>query len=168
MFRNGDRMDHEKAISQGESTKEFAPKGLARSMGDFTLDLFVLTELQLQLFNKDLNAGKSRMLATSIVALAGMVIGSASVPLGLVALAFFLHEQFEMSFAISFLLAALTGTALSVLLIATGWLMFRGWAAILGRSKVEFLRNLRWIKKMLERDRSTRHTSHHSNNRVPI
>jgi small-conductance mechanosensitive channel len=161
-------MDHEKAISQEGGTKDFVPKGLARSMGDFTLDLFVLTELQLQLFNKDLNAGKSRMLATSIVALAGMVIGSASVPIGLVAFALFLHEQFETSFAISFLLSAISGSVLSVLLITSGWMMFRGWAAILGRSNVEFLRNLRWIKKMLERDRSTRHTSHHSNNRVPI
>ena len=136
-------------------------------MGGLAHDLFILTELQFQLLAKDLHDGSRRMLVTGLVSFLGVVIGLACVPIGLVSLALFISDHFETSYALGFLFAAITGGIMSGSLGVIGWLMFRGSSVILKRSNLELLRNLRWIKNVLERDRDTRNSNHHTNLKEP-
>jgi len=50
----------------------------------------------------------------------------------------------------------LAGTVLSGLLTMIGWFQVRKQMTVLQRSQQELVRNLRWLKKILVRDRLTR------------
>ena len=68
-------------------------------------------------------------------------------------------QVFETSYAAGFLTALVVGAALSALLCAIGWHQVRERVTVLGRSQQALVRNLRWIKKVLERSRITRRNS---------
>ncbi|MCU0720958.1 MAG: phage holin family protein [Pirellula sp.] len=153
-------MVHETKIGQLNGAPA-APKGIARSVGGLTHDLFTLTELQVQLLFKDLQAGSKRVLSAGLILLTGLVIGLASIPIGLISLALLIRDTFSTTYSLAFLFSALAGVVCSGTLGGIGWLMLRGCSTILQRSNQEFLRNLRWIKKVLERDRSTQNSNQH-------
>ena len=91
--------------------------------------------------------------------LAGVVLGLSCIPFALAALALLLIQVFETSYAAGFLLATIVGAILSALLGVSGWLLVRKRLTVLQRSQQELVRNLRWIKKVLERNRTTRSDS---------
>jgi hypothetical protein len=91
--------------------------------------------------------------------LCGAALGLACFPVALAALALLLVQVFETSHATGFLLATTVGAILSALLGVSGWLLVRKRMAVLQRSQQELVRNLRWIKKVLERNRATRSDS---------
>jgi hypothetical protein len=88
--------------------------------------------------------------------LSGVALGLACFPISLAALALVVVQVFGASYAAGFLTAAVVGAVLSALLCTIGWYQVRERATVLGRSQQALVRNLRWIKKVLERSRITR------------
>ena len=90
---------------------------------------------------------------------AAVALGLACFPIALAALALWLVQVFETSYAAGFLIAVVVGAVFSALLCVIGWFQVRKHMAVLRRSQQELVRNLRWIKKVLERNRTTRRNS---------
>jgi hypothetical protein len=152
-------MGHQTKISEQNGSPKAASKGLARDVGEFAYDVLTLAELQAQLFVADVQQCGRRVLFPGVLLLGGLALALACFPIALAALAFLLIQVFEISHAPAFLIAALTGATLSALVSVIAWLQVRRHMAILGRSQQELVRNLRWIKKVLERSRITRKNS---------
>lgn len=149
-------MVHQTKIDASNGVPQTGSKGLARDVGEFAHDVFTLAELQAQLFAADVQECGQRVLVPGLVMLGGVTLGLACFPFALAALALWLIQIFELSYAMGFLLAVLIGGVVSVLMCVIGWFRVRKHAAVLGRSQQELVRNLRWIKKVLERSRITR------------
>ena len=152
-------MGHQTKVSERNGSPQTAPKALARDVGEFAHDVLTLAELQAQLFVTDLQECSRRALVPGLVLLAGVALGLSCIPFALTALALLLIQVFETSYATGFLLATIVGAILSALLCVSGWFLVRKRLAVLQRSQQELVRNLRWIKKVLERNRTTRSDS---------
>ena len=149
-------MGHQTKVSERNGSPQTAPKALARDVGDFAYDVFTLAELQVQLFTSDIQECGRRVLVPGLVLLCGAALGVACFPVALAALALWFIQVFETSYATGFLLATIVGAISSVLLCVSGWFLVREPLTLLRRSQEELVRNLRWIKKVLERDRTIR------------
>ncbi len=143
-------------INESNGAPKATPKGLARDVGEFAHDVITLAELQAQLFVADVQECRQRALVPRLVLICGLALGLACFPIALAALALLLIQVFGTSYAAGFLLAALVGTVVSALVSVVGWFQVRRHVAVLGRSQRELVRNLQWIKKVLERSRITR------------
>ena len=152
-------MGHQTKVSERNGSPHSAPPTLARDVGEFAHDVLTLAELQAQLFVTDLQECSRRALVPGLVLLAGAALGLACFPVALAALALLLIQVLGTSYATGFLLAAIVGVILSALLCASGRLLVRKRLAVMQRSRQELDRNLRWIKKVLERNRTTRSDS---------
>jgi uncharacterized membrane protein YqjE len=153
-------MDNQTKVSSQNGAPRTSPRaGLASDVGEFAHDVLTLAELQGQLFVADVRECSKRVLIPGLVLLGGVALGLACVPFALAALALLLIQVFEISYAAGFLIAAVAGAVLSALLGVIGWFQVRKGLAVLGRSQQELVRNLRWIKKVLERSRLTRRNS---------
>ena len=152
-------MGHQTKVSERNGSPQTAPKALVRDVGEFAHDVLTLAELQAQLFVTDLQECSRRALVPGLVLLSGAALGLACFPVALAALALLLIQVFETSYAAGFLLATMVGAILSTLLCVSGWFLVRKRLAVLQRSQQELVRNLRWIKKVLERNRTTRSDS---------
>lgn len=149
-------MVHQTKISERNGSPEIAPKAIARDVGAFALDVLTLAELQAQLLIADVQECGQRVRVPGLVLLCGVALGLACFPLALAALALLLIEVFATSYSAAFLLVAATGAVVSALLCVIGWLQVRQRLAVLRRSQQELTRNLRWIKKVFERNRIPR------------
>jgi uncharacterized membrane protein YqjE len=149
-------MDHQTRKGEQNSSPQSAPRGLAGEVGEFAHDVFTLAELQAQLLAADVKQCSRRVLAPGLALLCGVALGLACVPVALAGLALLVTQVFGTSYAAGFLIAALVGAVLSALLCIIGWFQVRERVTVLGRSQQELFRNLRWIKKVLERSRITR------------
>ena len=136
-----------------------AAKALARDVGDFAHDTFTLAELQAQLFVADVRECRQRVLVPGLVLLGGVALALACFPIALAALALWLAQVLETSYTVGFLIAVVLGAVFSALLCVIGCLQIRGRLAVLRRSQQELIRNLRWVKKVMERSRITRGNS---------
>jgi cytochrome bd-type quinol oxidase subunit 1 len=125
-------------------------------VGEFAHDVFILAELQVQLLVADVQECGRRVLVPGLVLLVGVALGLSCFPFVLAALALWLIQVLELSYATGVLLAAVAGAVVSALLCAIGWFQIRQHAVVLGRSQQELVRNLSWIKKVLQRSRITR------------
>jgi uncharacterized membrane protein YqjE len=143
-------------IDESNGLPKTASKGLARDVGEFAHDVFTLAELQAELFVADVQECGQRAFVPGLVLLGGLILGVACIPFALAALALWLIQVFELSYAAGFLLAVVVGAVVSALMCVTGWFQVRRHAVVLGRSQQELIRNLRWIKKVLERSRISR------------
>jgi uncharacterized membrane protein YqjE len=152
-------MGHQTKVSERNGSPETAPSALARDVGEFSHDMLTLAELQARLFVTDLQECRERVFVPGLVLLCGAALGLACFPVALAALALLLVQVFETSHATGFLLATTVGAILSALLGVSGWLLVRKRLAVLQRSQQELVRNLCWIKKVLERNRATRSDS---------
>ena len=152
-------MGHQTKISDRNGSPEIAPKALARDVGEFAHDVLTLAELQAQLLAADVQECGQRVLVPGLVLLCGVALGLACFPIALAALALLFIQVFETSYAAGFLIAVVVGAVLSALLCVIGWLQIRERVAVLQRSRQELVRNLRWIRKVLERSRITRRNS---------
>ena len=149
-------MDHQTKIAEQNGKPETASKALARDVGEFAHDVLTLAELQAQLFVADVQECAQRVLVPGLVLLCGAALALACFPIALAAVALLVIQAFQTSYAAGFLIAALVGAVLSAPLCVIGWFQVRGRVAVLGRSQQELVRNLHWIKKVLERSRITR------------
>ena len=161
-------MGHQAKISERNGWPETAPKALARDVGEFAHDVLTLAELQVQLFVADVRECGQREFIQSLVLLCGAALGLACFPVALTALALLLVEVFGTSYAAGFGLAVAAGAILSALLCVIGWFNVRKRLAVLRRSQQELVRNLRWIKKVIERSRTTRSNSNDNSWRTMI
>jgi hypothetical protein len=152
-------MGHQTKLGDQNGSAHSGAKGLARDVGEFAYDVFTLAELQAQLLVADMQECGQRVRVPGLILLFGMALGVACFPIALAAFALIIVEVFATSYATGFLIAAVAGAALSTLLCAIGWYQFRARVAVLGRSQQALVRNLRWIKKVLERSRITRRNS---------
>jgi hypothetical protein len=152
-------MGHQTEVSERNGSPQTGPNGLARDVGEFAQDVLTLAELQAQLFVNDLQECSRRALVPGLVVICGASLGLACFPAALAALALLFIQVFETSYATGFVLAAIVGAMSSVLLCVIGWFQVRKRWAVLRRSQQELVRNLRWIKKVLERNRTTRSDS---------
>jgi Putative Actinobacterial Holin-X, holin superfamily III len=152
-------MAHQTKLSDQNGSPRTASKGLARDVGEFAYDVLTLAELQAQLFVADMQECGQRVRIPGLILLCGVALGLACFPIALAALALVVVQIFGTSYATGFLTAVVVGAALSALLCAIGWYQVRERVAVLGRSQQALVRNLRWIKKVLERSRITRRNS---------
>jgi len=149
-------MGHQTKLSDQNGSPRTASKGLARDVGEFAHDVLTLAELQAQLFVADMQECGQRVRVPGLILLGGAALGLACFPIALIALALVVVQVLGTSYAIGFLIAAGLGAALSALMCSLGWYQVRERVAVLGRSQQALARNLRWIKKVLERSRITR------------
>jgi len=152
-------MGHQTKVNERNGSAKTAHKGLARDVGEFANDVLTLAELQTQLFVTDVQECSRRALVPGLVLVCGVALGLACLPIALAALALWLIQVFETSYATGFLLATIVGAMLSALLCVRGWFLVRQRLSVLRRSQEELVSNLRWIKKVLERNRTTRSDS---------
>lgn len=133
-----------------------SPAGLARDVGEFAYDVLTLAELQGQLLVADVRECSQKVLAPGLALLCGAAVGLAGLPIALVALALSLKEALAISYAGGFLLAAGIAMVVGAPLCIIGGYLVRKRLAVLQRSQQELVRNLNWIKKVLQRSRTTR------------
>jgi hypothetical protein len=141
-------------IDDRNRAPESASKGFARGVGDFTHDVLTLAELQAQLLAADVRECRQHALAPAILLVSGLVVGLACFPVGLAALALYMVESYKMSYATGFLTASIAGAVLGALLSVFGCLQVRKSLAVLRRSQHELIRNLRWIRKVVDHSRT--------------
>jgi len=149
-------MDNQTRVGQRNSSPMHTSNSLGKDVREFTHDVFTLAELQVQLFITDVREFGHRVLVPGLVLICGIAFGMACFPVALVAVALIMTEVFEISYTAGLLIALVAGASLSLLLSVIGWLQFRKRFAVLRRSQQELACNLRWIKKVLKRDRITR------------
>jgi hypothetical protein len=149
-------MGHQTKLSDQNGSPRTASKGLARDVGEFAHDVLTLAELQAQLFVADMQECGQRVRVPGLILLCGAALGLACFPIALAALALVAVQVLGTSHAAGFLISAGVGAALSTLLCVIGWYQVRKQVTVLGRSQQALVRNLRWIKKVLERSRITR------------
>lgn len=145
-------MVHQTKIAELNGQSEEASQGFAGDVGAFANDVLTLTELQSQLLVADARECSRLALVPSLILLGGLALGLACFPIALVTVAIGLVQWLEISHFTAFLIVAVAGATCSVLLSLFGWMQFRQRAAILRRSRDELVRNLRWIKRVLERN----------------
>lgn len=123
-------------------------------MGDFTHDVLTLAELQAQLFAADVQECRQRVLIPTLLLFCGLAVSLACFPVGLTALALCLVQSYNLSYATGFLTAFIVGAVLGSLLSVFGCLQVRKSLDVLRRSQHELIRNLRWIRKVLNHSRT--------------
>jgi uncharacterized membrane protein YqjE len=101
------------------------PKGFARGVGDFTHDVLTLAELQAQLLAADVQECRNRLLTPTLLLACGLATSLACFPIGLTALAFYLVQSYNLSYAAGFLIAFIVGAVLGALLSVLGCLQVR-------------------------------------------
>jgi hypothetical protein len=143
-------------VSQKNGSSEPIGSSLGSDMSDFLKGVSTLVELQAQLFVTDVRECRQHGFFPGLILLCGVALGTGCFPVALVAIALLLIQVFEISSAAGFLIAVLAGTVLSGLLTMIGWFQVRKQMTVLQRSQQELVRNLRWLKKILVRDRLTR------------
>ncbi len=148
-------MDHQAKVAERNGTPETSSQGLARDVGAFANDVLTLTELQSQLLVADMRECSRRVLVPSLVLCGGLALGLACFPIALVTVALGLVEFLNTSHFTAFLIVVIAGAIGSALLCIVGWIQVRQRAAVLRRSRDELVRNLRWIKRVLARNRLT-------------
>ena len=141
-------------IDDRNRAPESASKGFARGVGVFTHDVLILAELQAQLLAADVQECRQRVVVPALLLLCGLAVGLGCFPVGLSALALYLVENYKVSYATGFLTAFIVGAGLGALLSVFGCFQVRKSLAVLQRSQHELIRNLRWIRKVLDRSRT--------------
>ena len=141
---------------------ETAAHSVDRNTGEFLHDLVTLGELQLQLLFIEGQEKLRGLLWPVITLVAGLVVGSATLPVALIALALTLTELTSLSPAQSAGIAAGVGLLVAALFVGFGWWALkspRGNA--FERSGREWRQNLRWIKDALQKSVGDRSRNAH-------
>jgi len=131
---------------------ETAAHAVARNTGEFLHDLVTLGELQLQLLSIEGQEKLRSLLWPTMTLIAGAVVGCATLPVALIALALTLTEVTTLSPAQSAGIAAGVGFVLAALFVGIGWWALKSPTGnAFERSGREWRQNLRWIKDALQK-----------------
>jgi hypothetical protein len=132
--------------------EETAARAVARNTGEFLHDLVTLGELQLQLLTIEGQERLRVLLWPALTLVAGLVVGGATLPVALIALALTLTEVTSLSQAQSAGIAAGVGLVLAALFVGFGWWALKSPSGnAFERSGREWRQNLRWIKDALQK-----------------
>jgi len=132
--------------------EETAAHSVARNTGEFLQDLVTLGELQLQLLLIEGQEKLRGLLWPALILVAGLVVGCATLPVALIALALTLTEVTTLSPAQSAGIAVGVGLVLAALFLGIGWWALRSPTGnAFERSGREWRQNLRWIKDALQK-----------------
>jgi hypothetical protein len=115
----------------------------------------LLGELQGRLLLVELGEGFRKARTGVLFVVCGVLVGIASIPVVLAALALVLVETADMTLAQAFGIAAGAAVALSVALAAGGWLYLRSQTLGAPRSRSEWYLNWHWLKDTLRRERAS-------------
>ncbi|MEX0703691.1 MAG: phage holin family protein [Planctomycetales bacterium] len=141
-------MAHQETLNRGNgrSTGEHA-----RGVSDLAHDLAEMAELQWRLFSLDLREGAAKAPLPVGLAIGGIWFVLATVPLLLTALAWSLIDFADMRATWAYLISVGAGAAIGGGMFLGAWLGFRRSIAPFQRSREEFARNFRWLKRTLRR-----------------
>jgi hypothetical protein len=122
--------------------------------GGFTHDLLKLAELQSQLFLAEVREFRQHSILPSLFLVSGLLLGVASFPVALIALALGLAQLAKLSMAFAFLIVFGVGSLGSLTLSCIGWQQARKRMRFFPRSQEEFVSNYRWISSAFHCDRT--------------
>lgn len=129
---------------------------VAGSVSGLTHDVVELTELQLRLLRLDVQKSTHKLRWCLTLAIIGICLLIASIPVALFALAELFVEQLEWTRPAAFGAAALVGLLLSVIFAGSAYGIVRSGLFSLERSRDELNNNVAWFKSTL-RDRQQFH-----------
>jgi hypothetical protein len=135
----------------GESTG----RRVVRSAAELWHHVLLLGELQGRLLLVELGEGFRKARTGVLFVVCGALLGLASVPVVLAALALVLVETAGLTLTQAFGVAAGAAVALSVALAAGGWLYLRSQTLGAPRSRAEWHLNWHWLKDTLRRERAS-------------
>jgi uncharacterized membrane protein (DUF485 family) len=149
-------MNHRLNLEERNGPHQTTARSLRKDVGDFAHDVLTLAELQARLLVTDVKEISQNAKIPSLLIVCGMMFGMACTPIALVALALFVVEIFEVSYAIGFLVAAIIGAVFSGTLCAIGAYRLRNCIKVLNRSGRELKCNVSWLKNLLSPERLAR------------
>ena len=123
---------------------------VAGSVSGLTHDVIELAELQTQLLALDLKKSTQKTRTCLILAIIGVCLLLASLPVALMALAALLVEQLEWSQSAALGVATLVGLVLAGIFAGAAYGIVRSGLISIERSRDEFNRNIAWIKSTLK------------------
>jgi hypothetical protein len=126
---------------------------MAGNVGNLGSDLMTLAELQVELLRLDAQEATKRSIPPLVVAVLGVAFVIGCCPLALLGLSWFIAAHTALSQAAAALIVAGGGLVLAAILFAVAYYWLRSCVAVLGRSREEFNRNLRWVKSLLTNGR---------------
>jgi hypothetical protein len=126
---------------------------VAGSVSGLTHDMIELAELQSQLLLLDLKKSTQKTRTCVTLAVIGLCLLLASMPVALAALAALLVEQLEWSQSAALGVATLVGLVMAGIFAGAAYAVARQGILSIERSRDEFNRNIAWIKSTLK-DRS--------------
>lgn len=141
---------------RGPNGKPEAPaRAFGRNVSDFAHDFTALAELQLKLFSVDMTQTVQHLRLPTILAVIAGVLALGTIPVILLGIGYLFVEYAAFSEAWAFLLTALLSLIVVAILLGIAYARFRGSMSILNRSRDEFVRNVNWIKTVLQHPRAT-------------
>ena len=149
--RNGSSKRSRARDGQSQVDNRLPPLGVAQSIGSMVGDVVSLSELQLQLFKRDSTAALQRTYLGAAVAIVGGLILLACLPVALMALAYLLNQNSELSLGLCFALVSGVGVLSGGAITFFGVRKLRKVGNVYRRSQDEFKRNVQWLKTALKR-----------------
>ncbi len=143
-------IDQKKTKTESGSHPE--PK-MRNHLGDLGADLLTLGELQLELFTVDGKEAAKQSLIPGfmIVAAIGFLMGAC--PLLLLGLSWWIADVTQLSQPLAAVVVAAGGFVMAAILFFMSWVRLKRSFAVLKRSRAELEENLKWVKKLLSRNR---------------
>jgi hypothetical protein len=122
---------------------------VAGSVSGLAHDVIELSELQLRLLRLDVQKSTQKLRICLILAIVGICLLIASIPVALFALAEVFAEQLEWSRSAAFGASALIGVILSAIFAGSAYGVVRSGLFSLERSREELNNNVAWVKTSL-------------------
>lgn len=137
---------------------EVGPRVVAGNVADVLHDITELTELQAKLLLADTNAAARRLAISGILTVIGLCLALGCCQVGLLAIAFGLHELTGIALSVALAISALGMLCVAGVLTVFAWRRLRKSFDAFSRSRNEFSRNVTWVKQSLKcRGQRSRH-----------
>ena len=112
-------------------------------------DIVDLCELQWQLLTVDGQEAKRRAVKAAILIAFGGVVALSGITAAVIGCGWLMHEQFELSPGVSFLLTSGIAMTLAVVCLLLGAKLLGRANASLSEAKREFSENVKWVKSVV-------------------
>jgi hypothetical protein len=122
---------------------------VAGSVSGLAHDVIELSELQLQLLRLDIRKSSQKVRLCLVLAIIGVCLLIASIPVALLALAEVFVEQLDWARSAAIGAAALVGLLLSAIFAGAAYGIVRSGLFSLDRSRDELNNNMAWVKSTL-------------------
>jgi len=147
-------MADQTSVRDHNGKPEAPARAIGRNVSEFAHDFTALADLQLKLLSVDMKQAMRRLRLPTILAIVAGALALGTIPVILLGIGYLFIEYAELSVAWSFLLTALLSLIVVAILLGVAYARIRGSMSILNRSRDEFIRNVNWIKMVLQHPRS--------------